>query len=312
MWKYLTAEKYNDFLLSLNLVSTTNIKMVNKILYNVSNNIDSNYDEMVMKKKNGSLRFLYEPSHELKVIQKRILENILEEMKLPKWAIAYKKGRSLKDNAKHHVNKKVIVKLDIKNFFDNIIFNKVYESCFNETLYPKSLGVLLTNLCCYNNKLPQGAPTSGYISNLVMRSFDERITNYCNKFEISYTRYCDDMTFSGDFNISELICYVKELLKENGFLLNKYKTRIIYQNNRQLVTGIVVNEKVSISKKYKRKIRQEMYYIKKYGINNHLKKIKILDKKGYLNKLLGKINFVLQIENNSKEFMDYKLFLNNI
>lgn len=312
MWKYLTVDKYNDFLLSLNLVNTTNIKMVNKILYNISNNIDANYDELIIKKKNKSLRYLYEPSHELKEIQKRILKNILEEMKLPEYVIAYKKGCSLKDNAIQHVNKKMIVKLDIKNFFDNITFNKVYDSCFNETLYPKSLGVLLTNLCCYNNKLPQGAPTSGYISNLVMRNFDLKIMNYCKENKISYTRYCDDMTFSGDFNVNELTSYAKKLLKENGFLLNKRKTRVINQSNRQLVTGIVVNEKLSISRKYKKKLRQEMYYIRKFGINSHIKKLKILNKKEYLNKLLGKINFVLQIENNNKEFMNYKLFLNNI
>ncbi len=312
MWRYLTDDKYNEFLLSLNLVNTTNIKMVKKILYNISNNIDSNYDELIIKKKNGKLRFLYEPSDELKNIQKNILKNILEDKRLADCVTSYRKNYSVKDNAKYHVNKNIIVKLDIKNFFNNITFDKVYSTCFYEALYPKSLGILLTNLCCYHNTLPQGAPTSGYISNLVMRKFDELVSSYSKENNITYTRYSDDMTFSGDFNVNNLITYVEKLLTENGFKLNKRKTKVIKQSQRQLVTGIVINKKISICKKYKRKIRQEMYYASKYGINDHIKKIKVKDKELYLKKLLGRINFVLQIELMNTEFQNYKKLIKDI
>ena len=309
MWKYLTNDKYNDFLLSLNLVNTTDIKMVKKILYNISNNIDANYDELIIRKKNGKPRFIHEPSSELKIIQKNILKNILEDMKLSRYSYAYKKGCSLKDNVIQHVNKNVVVKLDIKNFFDSITFDKVYKTCFNETLYPESLGILLTNLCVYNNKLPQGAPTSGYISNLVMRNFDETIGYYCDENNISYSRYCDDMTFSGNFNVNKLILYVKDLLKEKNFKLNERKTRIIKKNNRQQITGIVVNEKINICKKYKRKIRQEIYYIYKYGLTNHLLRINYEKKeKDYLLSLLGKVNYVYNIIP-TKEFKNFYNYL---
>lgn len=310
MWKYLTLDKYNEILLSFNLVNKSNIKEVNKILYNISNNIDANYEEIIIHKKAGGLRFLNAPSKTLKSIQKRILKNVLEEKKTSNYTYAYIKGCSIIDNAKPHINKSKIVKLDIKDFFNNVNFNMVYNTCFNETLYPKKLGMLLTNLCIYNNSLPQGAPTSGYISNIVLRNFDEKIGLFCKNNDIEYTRYSDDMTFSGDFNTGKLIKLVNKLLYEQGFSLNKKKIVVVNKKTRQQVTGIIVNEKLSIRKSYKKKIRQEIYYINKFGLQSHLIKRKIkLEEKEYLNKLLGKINFVLQVEKNNLEFKKYKSYV---
>jgi RNA-directed DNA polymerase len=307
MWKYLTESKYNELLSSFNLVNTSDIKKINKILYGISNNIDLNYEEIIIKKKNKNLRYLNEPSPILKSIQKRILKNVLEEKMISKCAYAYKKGLSTILNAKSHVGCKVILKLDIENFFDNINFYKVYNSCFNENLYPKKLGMLLTNLCVYNGKLPQGSPTSGYISNIVLRNFDCNIDAYCKDKNINYTRYSDDMTFSGDFDIRKLIKFVNELLYKEGFRLNKSKIKVVLNTTRQQVTGIVVNEKLNLSKNYKRKIRQEVYYILKYGVKSHIEKRNInLSCNRYLSVLLGKINYVLTVNPNDKEFINYK------
>ena len=226
---------------------------------------------------------------------------------ISKCAYAYKKGLSTILNAKNHVGCKVILKLDIENFFDNINFYKVYNSCFNESLYPKKLGMLLTNLCVYNDMLPQGAPTSGYISNIVLRDFDCNIDAYCKDKNINYTRYSDDMTFSGDFDIRKLIKYVNELLYKEGFRLNKSKIKVVLNTTRQQVTGIVVNKKINLSKNYKRKIRQEVYYVLKYGVKSHIKKRNInLSCNRYLSMLLGKINYVLTVNPNDKEFINYK------
>lgn len=307
MWKYLTESKYNELLSSFNLVNTSDIKKINKILYGISNNIDLNYEEIIIKKKNKNLRYLNEPSPILKSIQKRILKNVLEEKMISKCAYAYKKGLSTILNAKSHVGCKVILKLDIENFFDNINFYKVYNSCFNENLYPKKLGMLLTNLCVYNGKLPQGSPTSGYISNIVLRNFDCNIDAYCKDKNINYTRYSDDMTFSGDFDIRKLIKFVNELLYKEGFRFNKSKIKVVLNTTRQQVTGIVVNEKINLSKNYKRKIRQEVYYILKYGVKSHIEKRNInLSCNRYLSVLLGKINYVLTVNPNDKEFINYK------
>lgn len=310
MWQYLTDDAYNEFLLSFNLLKTKDIRRYKNTLYYLSNNIEGNYVEYEISKKNGKIRTIYEPSPILKLVQRNILHNILEEKRISEYAKAYQKNISLLENALPHVKQNIILKLDIMNFFDNITFKMVYNSCFREELYPKSIGVLLTNLCTYQGKLPQGAPTSSYISNIILRGFDEIIGKYCSNRNINYTRYSDDLTFSGDFQPKKIILLVKDELKKRGFKLNYDKIHIITKNKRQTVTGIVVNDKINVTKEYKRKIRQEMYYIKKYGFDEHLKFLKIDNKEKYINNLIGRINYCLQI-NKSDKFKEYIQFLKN-
>ena len=313
MWKYIGTKECNKFLLSLNLFNCKDEKKYLKTLYSVSNNIKKNYKIFKIKKNNGKLRTIYEPNSLLKHIQKQILYNILNNKSISKYATAYHKGLSLKDNALPHINKKVILKLDIKNFFENITFYDIYNSCFQLEYFPKSVGMLLTHLCTYDDHLTQGSPTSAYISNLVMKEFDEEIGIWCDKNNISYTRYSDDMTFSGSFNPSEVIKYVRKLLYELGLELNNKKVHVIYQNSSQNVTGIIVNKKLQVNTKYRKDLRQEIYYINKFGITTHLKKKNIKsDEKVYLNMLYGKVLYVLQINPNDKEFNKYKIFINNL
>lgn len=308
MWQHLAKKQINNFILSLNLISDNKLsnKEKLKLLYTMSNHAEKHYKVFKIPKKNGGYRTIYEPDYTLKMIQENILTNDLNERIISSYAKAYKKGLSLLDNALPHLHQKIVLKLDIKDFFPSIDFLKVYKKAFPRHIYPEAVASLLTNLVTYNNTLPQGAPTSSYISNLVLRSFDIKIGSFCQSKNIAYTRYCDDMTFSGEFNPQEIINLVKtELFKEN-FILNKKKIKIIKSNKDQIVTGIVCNEKLSIPRTYKKFIRQNMYYINKYGLNNHLKYINYLDSKDYLNKLYGQILFVLQIEKNNKEFLNYK------
>lgn len=305
MWKYLTDDLYKEFLLSLNLVDS---ELYIKKLYAISNNIEDNYKVFKIKKSNGSFRKIYEPNGTLKYIQRQILKNILENKKVSKYATAYQKGKSLKDNAIIHIGKKIILKLDIKNYFDSISFYNIYDNCFSIEYFPKGIGMLLTYLCTYNGYLPQGAPTSVCISNLVMKDFDDELGNWCDKNDISYTRYSDDMTFSGNFNPNLVIKKVKEMLSKLGFELNKKKIHIIKQNQQQKITGIVVNEKLQVERKYRKEIRKEIYYIKKYGLDSHLNRINFYDKEKYLNKLYGRILFVIQV-NNNQEFLNYKKYV---
>lgn len=309
MWQHLTKSKINEFILSLNLISNEKLsdKEKLKLLYTISNHAEKHYKVFKIPKRNGGYRTIYEPDYTLKSIQRNILNNVLNERITSSHAKAYKKGLSLVDNATPHINKKVILKLDIKDFFPSIDFLKVYKKAFPRNIYPEAVASLLTNLTTYNNFLPQGTPTSSYISNLVLRSFDIKVGNFCEDRNISYTRYCDDMTFSGSFDTKEVITFVKNALYKEGFILNKQKIKIIKPNKAQIVTGIVCNEKLSIPRPYKKAIRQSMYYINKYGLDNHLKHIKSLDDKTtYLNKLYGQVLFVLQIEKNDSEFLNYK------
>ena len=254
MWKYVNKEISKEFLLSLNLLDNINDKEYIRKIYSISNNIEKNYKVFKIKKNSGGYRTIYAPSDTLKHIQRQILELILNEKSISKYAYAYKKGISLKDNALPHLRKRLILKLDIKDFFQSINFINVYNTCFSIEYFPKNIGVLLTYLVTYKDFLPQGAPTSAYISNLVMKEFDEELGVFCNKNNISYTRYSDDMTFSGDFNPKDIIKKVRKMLYKNGMELNEKKIHIIKSSKRQNVTGINVNEKIQVNSDYRKKI----------------------------------------------------------
>lgn len=313
MWKYIGVEECNDFLLSLNLINCKDKKKYIKTIYSISNHIEKNYKIYKIKKRNGKYRTIHEPNDILKQIQRKILVNILNNKSISKYAKAYHKGSKLKDNAIPHINKELILKLDIKDFFENITFLDIYNACFSIEYFPKSVGMILTYLCTYDDHLTQGSPTSAYISNLVMKAFDEELGDWCDLNNISYTRYSDDMTFSGKFNPSEVISMVRKMLYKLGLELNNDKIHIVHRSSSQNVTGIVVNEKIQVSIKYRSKIRQEIYYIKKFGLSSHLEKCNInIKPKKYLNMLYGRILYVLQINENDKEFIEYKKFIEKL
>ncbi|HIU22141.1 MAG TPA: RNA-directed DNA polymerase [Candidatus Fimihabitans intestinipullorum] len=313
MWKYIGTKECNDFLLSLHLIDCLDQRKYIKTIYSISNNIEKNYKIYKIKKSNGGYRTIYEPNPLLKQIQKRILTSILNHKAISRYAKAYHKGTQLKDNAFPHVNKNMMLKLDIKNFFETITFLDIYNSCFSIEYFPKSVGMILTYLCTYDNHLTQGSPTSPYISNLVMQEFDEELGSWCDLMGISYTRYSDDMTFSGQFNPRKIISKVRKMLYRLGMELNDSKTHVVYKSSSQKVTGVVVNEKMQVSKRYRNKIRQEIYYIKKFGLNSHLKKCNIdINSITYVNILYGKILYVLQINETDKEFIKYKQFIKDL
>ena len=186
------------------------------------------------------------------------------------YAMAYRKGESTIANAAPHVGKQIILKMDIRHFFDHLIYPFVKEKAFPKEKYSEPIRVLLIMLCIYMEALPQGAPTSPTISNIVMRDFDNVVGHWCEEKDIVYTRYCDDMTFSGDFEPGQVIIFVKEELQKLGLYINSKKTVVVGKGQKHSVTGIVVNEKISVSSDYKKCIRQELYYCKKYGIDSHI------------------------------------------
>ena len=276
-----------------------------RTLYAVSNNLSKHYRKAKLPKKNGGFRNLSVPDEVLKNIQKRISEVLLTHMPTSCYAKAYRFGSSTLRNAKHHVGKQVVLKLDILHFFDSIRYSTVKDKVFPEKIYAEPLRILLTMLCYYKDTLPQGAPSSPAITNIILYEFDELIGRWCQDQGISYTRYCDDMTFSGDFDPTEVIRYVKLELKGMGFLLNEQKTRIQHTGQRQSVTGIVVNEKLSIPADYRRKLRQELYYCRKFGIQEHLQKIGLeIPEETYRMQLLGKANYVLQIHPDDRDMLE--------
>ena len=283
-----------------------------KTLYGLSNNIDKHYHKAFIPKSDGTKRKLSVPDLILKRVQRSIAENILAYYPISRFATAYKYGANVQKNAIYHVGKRKILKLDIQGFFDNIMYSRVKDVVFYKEKFSEPIRILLSMLCYYRDALPQGAPTSPAITNIIMYDFDEKIGNYCEQRGISFTRYCDDMTFSGDFNEKEIIDLVKSELKKLGLFLKNRKTAVITNSKRQTVTGIVVNERINLTKEYKKKIRQEMYYINKFGVDAHLKKVGEKDKQKYLLSLKGRIAFVLQTVKNDEEFLKYKYLISKV
>ena len=276
-------------------------------LYAVSNNLASHYRKVTIPKKSGGTRELSVPDEILKKIQRRITEVILSQSRISSYATAYRFGASVQANARVHVGQSLVLKLDIKHFFDSITYSSVKELCFPAERFSEPIRILLAMLCYRGDALPQGAPSSPAITNIIMRDFDEAVGAFCKKRDVTYTRYCDDMTFSGNFNATELIAFVKQELFKKGFVLNKEKTALIPQNKRQTVTGIVVNSKPSVPASYRDAVRQEMHYINKFGLDSHLARIGTFDDKTkFLQKLLGRIDFILQTAPNTHEFKGYK------
>ena len=282
-----------------------------KTLYGLSNNLDKHYRNTFIPKHDGSKRKLSVPDTILKKVQRSISNNILSHYPISHYATAYTSGSSVQKNASLHVGKQKILKLDIEKFFDNILYARVKDVVFCEDKFSEPIRILLTMLCYYKESLPQGAPTSPAITNIIMYDFDEKIGKFCEENNISYTRYCDDMTFSGDFDEKAVVFVVKDELRKLGLFLKNRKTAVIPNTKRQTVTGIVVNEKIGLTKEYKNKIRQEIYYIKKYGID-HLRKIGEPNKQQYFNSLKGRVAFVLQTIPDDVEFLGYKEFLKNV
>ena len=264
---------------------------LNKLLY-CENRF---YREIEISKKNGGYRLLSVPSLELKYIQKWILDNILYNIKVSKFATGFHKKRSILTNANNHLQKECIINMDIKDFFPSIT-QKIVFNIFYYYGYTKEVSFLLSKLCCYKGRLPQGSPTSPYISNIACLKLDKRISKLAEKYKANYSRYADDITISGNYGIKKCIGIVADILENEGFKINEKKTRISYKHQKQEVTGLIVNnDKVKISKKYKKELMQEIYYCIKFGFKNHLEKIDI-NKHFYKEYLYGKAYFINSVE----------------
>lgn len=229
------------------------------------------YHEVQIPKNNGKgFRKLALPSKNLKKMQRWILDNILYKIPVHECAHGFIPNKSTVTNAQQHVNKEFILKTDIKNFFPSISSKRIY-GLFKAIGYNEQVSIALTNICTYNDSLPQGAPTSPYLSNLICRKLDHRLYSLCKKESFSYSRYADDITISGNKRLKKTSAFIEDILSSEGFQLNIEKTRIVHNSFRQQVTGIVVNQKTSIPKELYRKLKQDIYYMKKHGVYDHLK-----------------------------------------
>lgn len=282
----------------LSYLVNINIEILNKMIF--SNK--SFYQEFKIPKRNkGEFREIHAPYPSLKCVQDWIYNNILQYAKIHYNAHGYVKNKSIKTNAKKHLNKKELFKIDLKDFFPTIKIPRIIEQ-FKRLGYSKNMSLCLATLCCQNDYLTQGSPTSPALSNLVAYKLDKRLTTLAKRNNLVYTRYVDDIAISGDdihHFLQKLIC---EIIEEEGFIVNYEKTYLNKENsNKRLLTGIIIkDDKLTIPRETKRKLKQEIYYISKFGIKSHL--ISINNKNPYYyESLLGKLQYWKFIEPTSKD-----------
>ncbi len=199
-------------------------------------------------------RIISVPAPILKLMQKRILARVLEQIEIHPAAHGFVKERSIFSAAEPHVGKRIVLSIDIRDFFGTISFRRV-TGMFKAYGIAKKQALLLAGLCCNEKKLPQGAPTSPAISNIVCKRLDSRLAGICKKHGFTYTRYADDMIFSGDSKIVKFLKIFLEIVKKEGFTVAQEKTVVRRSGSRQRILGLNVNSKLSVPRRARRLVR---------------------------------------------------------
>ncbi len=238
--------------------------------YAYSSNAKQRYISFQIPKKDGSSRTIDAPCKSLKVIQKA-LSVLLESIYAPNASVmGFVNGRSIVDNAKAHLGKQYVYNIDLKNFFPSITAGRI---CARLQAKPyelkKKTASLIADICCRKNDdgeavLPQGAPTSPIVTNIVCEKLDYKLQNLAKAFHLTYTRYADDITFSGNKNVFRVdgkFCQkLRHIIEEEEhFKINENKTRLCQRGGRMEVTGLTVNSKLNTSRKYMRQIRTMLH-----------------------------------------------------
>lgn len=280
------------------------------------------YTHFTISKRNGSARHIWAPIPRLKFVQRWILDKVLNNLTTHGAAHGFVRGKSIVTNAAIHSNSALLIKLDIKEFFPSVSWRRV-KGVFRHAGYHEHIATLLALLCTEaprqivqqngetyyvalgDRALPQGAPTSPVLSNIVCLNLDRRITGLADKLGLRYSRYADDLTFSlpmvsdndndelqaneseqkivkvdtelaetadplytaHNQMIGQLLGSVNKILQEEGFAVNNDKTRVIRTGNQQSVTGMIVNGEGAprVPRQIKRQLRAAIHNLESGG-----------------------------------------------
>lgn len=259
------------------------------------NNPESFYRTFSIPKRNGTKREITAPYPSLKYVQQWIYKNILSHVKLHGGAHGFVNNRSILTNVQVHQGNSFLLKIDLKDFFPSIHINRIIQ-VFKSLGYEHHVSYYLAALCSYKGILPQGSPASPMLSNIIARHLDTRLYRFAKSFNFNYSRYADDIAFSGEVINKKHIDYICDIIKDCGFTVNHEKVRLYRNSGNKILTGIsLATGKPRLPRKYRRQLEKELFFIKKFGLDEHMTHNKIR-KHNYLESILGKINFWLMIE----------------
>lgn len=302
--------------------------------------IENCYNSFEIQKKNGGIRIIKSPSDDLKSTQKKLaselwkyqLDILRSHNTKSNISHGFEKGKSIITNAKLHRNKKYVLNIDLQNFFDSFHFGRIrgYFEKNREYALPIEVATVIAQLTCYEGSLPQGAPTSPIITNLICQILDNRLLKISKKYKLDYTRYADDLTFSTNNKEfiklkDEFLLVIQKEIERAGFKINEKKTRFLYKDSQQKVTGLIVNQKINIAQEYYRMTKamaHSLYTKGEFTIDGH---------SGTIEQLEGRFSFINQLvwynnklddeihefgtltgrEREFKRFLFYKYFYGN-
>lgn len=272
----------------------------------------THYKRFYIPKKTGGKRLISTPMPKLKQAQYWILENLLNKVTINDAAHGFVKKRSIVSNALPHVKAEVVINIDLKDFFPTITYNRV-KGIFKSLGYAEQVATILALICTepdcdeiqldnvtyyaarMERHLPQGAPTSPALTNILCRKMDARLHGVVKRFNFNYTRYADDLTFSateGAANTKALLGFVKKIVKTEKLNIHPDKFRVLRKGARKEVTGIVVNEKLSLNAKELDRFRALLFQIEKDGIaGKHWK-----NSSNLLASIKGYANFIAMVD----------------
>lgn len=232
-------------------------------IYQLSNLSNKYYKTYEIPKKTGGKRTICQPSKKLKGLQSWILVNILNKIQVSHSCKGFRKGSSTLDNAVPHIGANTILTLDLKDFFPTVTSKQVFN-IFRTLGYNDLIATVFTNICTFEQKLPQGSPCSPMLANLSAWTLDLRIQGFVGKRGISYTRYADDLSFSGlnPSKVVKIIPMIKKIITEENFTVNHKKTRVASSARAKIVTGLIVNDdSVGIGKQKFKQLRSKIHHL---------------------------------------------------
>jgi retron-type reverse transcriptase len=241
----------------------------------------THYVTFAIPKRSGGKRLIMAPKRRLKAIQRKLLDLLVEKLPVSESAHAFRRGRSIRTGAEPHVGKKFVLKLDLKDFFPSVTAARVrglliaYGYSFPVAT---TLAVLMTEaerqpvevngeifqVPVGQRHCVQGAPTSPGICNAMLLRLDRRLSGFAKKHNLNFTRYADDLSFSGEMDRAQAGKFrsvVSRIVSEEGFVINTEKTRLMGQGNRQTVTGVVVNQTLGLSRQERRRLRAMVHQL---------------------------------------------------
>jgi RNA-directed DNA polymerase len=248
----------------------------------------SHYVRFKIPKKTGGVRDISAPLPRLKQAQQWILDNILDQVVLHPTAHGFRRGRSIVTNAQPHVGALVVINLDLQNFFPSISYRRV-KGIFCSLGYSEAIATILGLICTEpdvtevvldgksyyiaqtDRHLPQGAPSSPALTNLLCRRLDRRLAGLASDRGFVYTRYADDLTFSTADSekmreIGNILKGTQGIVAHEGLTVHPDKTRVLRQSQQQEVTGVVVNQKLNVDRSTLKRFRATLYQIEKDGL----------------------------------------------